>query len=365
MNILELKFYHFRNYDKASFSFEPKHIILLKGDNAQGKTNIIEAIYFLAHLRSFRTNAIANLCMHNEHDFFVQAKLESQNRKEEIRVSVENQKKRLFHFDDPVRKFSDFVGICNAILFCPDDLNLFTSSPGDRRKFIDMELVKLNPDYTFALNEYQKLLKLKNAALKQEFIDWNLVHVYTQKMAEIQTEIIEARNAFIQDLMRISQDLYPFFSKQEEKISAKYKTFVSPEEENLALQIDKILQEDLNTEKFTRVTYHGIHKDDIIFYLNGEPVSASASQGQKRSFLLALKIGLAHMIYQKTGEYPIMLLDDVFSELDPSRKTSLIENLPKEMQIFITSAEDIDFSIYDRPYSVFHVEKGQVKKEES
>ena len=162
MNVEKLTCFHFRNYETMSFSFVPKCIHFLYGKNAQGKTNLIEAIYFLSHLRSFRTNQMDSMIMHGCNEFCVQAIVES-----------------------------NFIGIENAILFCPDDLSLFTSSPKNRRRFIDLELMKLSKTYTSTLSSYQKLLKQRNQALKQSNIDECLVQIYLDQMIEVQSVIIK------------------------------------------------------------------------------------------------------------------------------------------------------------------------------
>ena len=140
MNVEKLTCFHFRNYETMSFSFTPKCIHFLYGKNAQGKTNLIEAIYFLSHLRSFRTNQLDSMIMHGCKEFCVQATVESNHRKEELKVIVDHQKKHLFRFQNPVKKYSDFIGIENAILFCPDDLSLFTSSPKNYKYIMQKSL---------------------------------------------------------------------------------------------------------------------------------------------------------------------------------------------------------------------------------
>ena len=328
MNVEKLTCFHFRNYETMSFSFVPKCIHFLYGKNAQGKTNLIEAIYFLSHLRSFRTNQMDSMIMHGCNEFCVQAIVESNHRKEELKVIVDHQKKHLFRFQNPVKKYSDFIGIENAILFCPDDLSLFTSSPKNRRRFIDMELMKLSRTYTSTLSSYQKLLK--------------------------------QRNEFLNSLMNKARELYPFFSNEKEEIGAKYMTFI-PIDTDMKSHMKEAYDKVFEKEKRYHQTLIGIHRDDILFELNENPVCEVASQGQKRSFVLALKLGLAQIIYEKSGQYPILLLDDVFSELDDFRKRQLIEKLPRDMQIFITTTERLNIN-WNREVRFYDIEKGRIKE---
>ena len=361
MNVQTLKFYHFRNYENASFSFEPNCIHVLYGNNAQGKTNVIEAIYFLSLLRSFRTNHLQNVIQYEEDSFIIAAQVESKGRREDLKIVVSESKKHLYRFNNSVPKYSSFIGIVNAILFCPDDLNLFSQSPRYRRKFIDMELIKLSKTYTSTLSHYQKLLKERNQALKQYKVDEALVHIYTMQMIEDEKIILLQRNQFIRQWIEKVKQIYPLFSEDDASVDAIYETFVSLDanlDENLKLAYEKSKSKDFQY----KTTSVGIHKDDIIFTLNGMPIVEIASQGQKRSVLLALKIALAQIIYEKSGQYPILLLDDVFSELDIERRKRFVQMLPKQMQIFITTTERMDLDWFDRPVKFYKVENGKMEE---
>ena len=290
------------------------------------------------------------------------ARVETLHRKEELRVVVSDQKKHLFRYQNPVKKYSDFVGILNAVLFCPDDMMIFQSSPKYRRNFIDIEIIKLSKVYTNTLSRYQKLLKERNALLKQDHIDDHLLHIYTSLMIQDEKVIILQRKQFIEELIKKSRNLYPLFSKKDEMIDIQYRTMIS-DFDNIEDQLEKEYENKLNKDKQYHQTTVGIHRDDLLFMLNGKPVHEVASQGQKRSFLLSLKLGLAQIIYEKKGEYPILLLDDVFSELDEYRKRRLIQILPKNMQIFITSAEVLDKRWFEnRNVYFYEVNHGVVKE---
>lgn len=360
MNVEKLTCIHFRNYEFMSFSFASDCIHFFYGKNAQGKTNLIEAIYFLSHLRSFRTNQLSSMVMDGHDNFCVQASIESCHRKEELKVVVNNQKKHLFRFDNPVKKYSDFIGIENAILFCPDDLNLFSQSPKYRRRFVDMELMKISKTYTNTLSKYQKLLKERNQTLKSDKVDSFLLDIYLDQMIETQIVIIQQRNQFILELMDKARELYPFFSDKEERIDAKYETFIELEGD-MRVHMKETYKKYLNRELLYHQTLIGVHRDDIVFELNGKNVNEIASQGQKRSFLLALKLGLTQILFEKTKQYPILLLDDVFSELDDTRKIQLLNRLPRNMQIFITTTEKIDRE-WNRPVRFYDIENGKIKE---
>ncbi len=362
MNIQKLKFSHFRNYDSASFSFEPACVHVLYGRNAQGKTNILEGIYYLSHLRSFRTLKTASLIEHGQEAFAIECLLERNSRLEDLRIYIQDHKKRLFRYGGPVSAASSFVGIVNAILFCPDDLNLFSSSPSRRRQFMDMELVKLSRTYTSTLSHYQKLLKDRNAALKAFHPDALLIETLAAQMASQARILIEQRASFLSLLEKKANELLPVFSDSSETLQIRYRTSVDPESENLEEALNEAYRKSLKKDQMTKTTSVGVHRDDIEFILNGKLLTQTASQGQKRTVLLALKIALASIIRDKTGEYPIMLLDDVFSELDNQRRSALIASLPREMQVFITTSEELSPVLFNRPVKFFTVENAKMKE---
>ena len=361
MNLISLELFHFRNYEKQSFSFEENCIHCLCGKNAQGKTNLIESIYFLSYLHSFRTRQVSSM-VQNDNDFFkIHGLVENKQRKEDLKIVVSEKKKYLYRYQNPVNRFSDFVGIVNAVLFCPDDMIIF-QSPKQRRHLIDMELIKLSKTYTSTLSAYQKLLKERNFALKSHQIDSILIQTYTEQIIEQQQIIIRQRSHFVKDLVDKAKSLYPLFSSGNENIDAYYRTFIEIDDsmkQSLIEAYEKSYEKDVRYKQTTM----GIHKDDIVFLLNGKEMDQVASQGQKRSFLLALKLALCQIIYEKSNQYPILLLDDVFSELDDFRKKSLIQSLPKEMQIFITTTEELDKSWFsNRKSHIYNVEKGTIKE---
>lgn len=361
MNIQELKLTHYRNYDQASFSFDPSNIHVLYGRNAQGKTNILESIYFLSHLRSFRTLKTRSLIENGQETAIVEARIENRGRTEDLKVVLNENKKGLFRYGNPVATFSSFVGIVNAILFCPDDLSLFSKPPKDRRQFMDMELVKLSKKYTATLSHYQKMLKERNAALKAWPPNPVLIETYTSQMIEDQIILIAQRQAFLESLEQEVSKILPGFAKEEEVLEIRYKTFVDPKKD-LRSQLEAAYQNTLEKDRQMKTTACGIHKDDIEFVLNGRILTQTASQGQKRSVLLSVKLALCNMIEQKTGQYPILLLDDVFSELDVQRRQQLIARLPHTMQIFITTAEPLNPAWFDRPVKFYTVEHGKMKE---
>lgn len=362
MNIQKLNLTHFRNFESASFSFDPETVHVLYGRNAQGKTNLLESIYYLSHLRSFRTKKLPSLVKHGQNDFRIECELETRERTEELAAAFSANKKHLFRYGNPVSSYSSFVGILNAVLFCPDDLNLFSLSPAVRRQFMDMELVKLSKSYTSTLSHFQKLLKERNLVLKERVPDRTLAFTYSDLMAKDQAVLIKQRAEFLRRLELEANCLLPFFSKKEEEVlKIRYVTCTNPEgdiEQDLKSQYE----DDWKQDSFRHYTRTGAHKDDIEFYLNDVLLTQTASQGQKRTVLLCLKLALTKLIRETRGEYPILLLDDVFSELDVPRRIQLIRQIPEGMQVFITTTELIPPEWFDRPARFYTVDHGVMKE---
>lgn len=361
MNLQKLKLSHFRNYQSASFCFEPCAVHVLYGRNAQGKTNILEAVYFLSHLRSWRTLKTGSLCEYDQTSFILEGQLENGGRKEVLKAVYASPKKYLQRNDKPVGSFSSFVGILNAVLFCPDDLSLFSAPPAKRRQFMDMELVKLSHAYTGKLSSFQKLLKQRSVLLKEWKPDEYLLETVTDQMIELQKVLIAQRSSFARNLEQKAQQVLPLFSDGQETLSIRYKTCADPDGD-IEAQLRSLYEKNSVRDRQTKTTTAGAHKDDLEFYLDGRLITQTASQGQRRSVILALKLGLCEMIREKTGQYPILLLDDVFSELDDFRKAALMAALPEEMQIFITTAEKMDPSLFDREVHFYTVDHGKMKE---
>ena len=336
MNLSFLRLRTFRNYSDLTCRFSSQGIHVLHGKNAQGKTNLIEAIYYLSHLRSFRTQNQAHMIMHDQNFFRIDARIETIQRKEELKVVLMPEKKHLYRWNEPVKKYSDFIGILNAVLFCPDDLMLFSQSPKMRRRFI---------------------------VLKSDRFDPILLQTLTNQMIKDQVVILSQREQYLKELMEKTQKFYHFFSKGKEEIDAKYITFV-PMDENLEDSIRQAYQKHEKRDRLTHQTQIGIHKDDIDFHMNGISVKDIASQGQKRSLVLSMKLALCQIIYEKQKEYPILLLDDVFSELDDARSRQLISILPESMQVFISSTDKLDRSLFqNKEVRYYEIIQGHCKEE--
>lgn len=364
MILTHIRIRNFRNYETLELSFE-NGIHLLTGRNAQGKTNLLEAIAYLSTTRSHRTSNDADLVQEGKDAFVISASIMKRNKTIELRTALNEQGKNLFIFQTPVKKVSDFIGEFNAVLFCPDDMTLFNASPRVRRRFIDMELSKVSKSYTRVLSDTGKLLKERNAYLKQAKIEKAYVDVLTDQLIEKQVIIIRQRHQFLKDLLTSCKGFYEELSQDDTCLSFEYRSCVAYHEdvEEIRKALHERYERSYERDCFLKQTTIGTHKEDFMFLVNGKDIASYASQGQKRSVLLSMKIGIVYMIQKIIQEYPVLLLDDVFSELDEFRKRKLLESLPKEVQIFITTTDIHEIPrLDDRTYINWVVDKGQVIK---
>lgn len=361
MIVEKLKLKNYRNYNELDISFD-KGIHLIVGKNGQGKTNLLEALYFLSTMKSHRISDDKKLINYDSDYLKIEATIKNEYR-EKLRVIVNEKGKNLFVYDTLIKKVSEFIGKLNAVLFCPDDMKLFTDSPRSRRRFIDIELGKLSKTYTNTLLNYNRLLKERNVYLKQNKIDENLLNTFDEQLVEYQLIIIRQRAKFLEDIFNRGNVFYKKISSEDNSIlSYRYNSFVDFDDDKIMK--DKMLNKYRKAREkdiYLKQTTQGIHKDDFIFYLNDIPVNEVASQGQKRSIILSIKIGIIYTIYDVTKSYPIVLLDDVFSELDKNRRIKLLQLLDDNMQIFITTNDLIKINS-SKVINYYEINNGNMKK---
>ncbi|CAM4268990.1 DNA replication/repair protein RecF [Erysipelothrix aquatica] len=357
MQIKQLELKQFRNVEDVSLDF-PENITVFVGNNGQGKTNIIESIVFLGSGRSFRVNDDKILIQNGKEFAKAEAVMDSGHL---LKIVVSEQGKYLQVNHSPLKKLSDFIGYCNVILFNPDDLNFFTDAPKIRRRSVDFELGKLSKDYIGILSRYTQVLTQRNALLKSRNIDFSLLEILDSQLIEYQIPIIKQRNAFIARLEPVVERFYQAMSQTSTRVNFEYRSPVSVDSSILA-NLTKRMQEMHQRDLDIRATQVGIHRDDYVFKMDGVPVINTASQGQKRMLMIAFKLALVSLVYELQGAYPILCLDDLFSELDESRRKMVLKMIPDAVQVFITTT-DMQFIQTERNLNVFHVNKGIIHKE--
>ncbi len=318
-----------RNFRKfSSYVLDvPYNLNIIVGNNAIGKTTILEAIYFCSTTKTERTNDFKEMIKSGEP--FAQIRLETNQKYYDIVLSEKGKKLRINQ--NNIVKLSEFIGDLKTVLFTPSDLMLITGEKASRRNFFDLEIALLNKTYLLKLNEFKKLLKKRNEVLKSEIIDDNLLRVVTEEMIEREEYIIECRENFIKELNE-------YLKLPIAKI-ADGEDIVLTYEKSLKGDLTKFYQSKLSLDKISHITNYGVHRDDYLFYLNGSLAKSFCSQGQIRSIAISLKIALAKLIQAKTHSEVILLLDDVFSELDLTRQKRLVSFLLNEPQSFITTTD--------------------------
>lgn len=369
MFVKTLSVKNYRNYDSLTLdSFGNVNLII--GRNAQGKTNLLEALLVLALTKSHRTSKDKELISFGNNQAIVFAEVEKKYGTVNLELQLSHMGKKAKINSLEQRKLSDFVGTLNAVMFAPEDLEIVKGTPGVRRRFLDMEIGQVQPSYLFHLQQYQKILIQRNNLLKQSFGKGpeilTMLDIWNEQLVEHGVKIIKKRKQFIRKLQKWAQGIHEGITGGGEKLELSYiPSFGEADEEDEAVlnkQFMIKLSQTKDQEIRRGVTLCGPHRDDLAFYINGNEAQVYGSQGQQRTTALSLKLAEIELIHEEIGEYPILLLDDVLSELDPYRQTQLIETFQSKVQTFITATgiESINASRL-QDASIFHVQEGQVQ----
>lgn len=357
MKINKLTLNNFRNFSYAELNCA-SGLNIITGNNGQGKTNLLEAMVFLSSGRSFRSSQDHYMIKHDNDFTKIKAEFNDQDKKIDLEAVISAEGKYCRVNQNVIKRLSDFIGICNIVLFEPNDLNFFSSPPKDRRKDIDFEISKISDHYFRDLSLFLSILTERNAYLKESYLDDDYLEVLTDRLIEISLPIYKERLAFTQSIELKVEKLYRNLSKTDRIISLEYKSWIQDESfDNLKQK----MMESLKRDKDFKITHSGIHRDDFIFKMDGIPVVNIASQGQKRLLMIAMKWALIELIYEKMGSYPILCLDDLFSELDSEKRCLILQMIDEKMQVFITTT-DLNFIETKRPYKHFDVSMGQAKE---
>lgn len=364
MRLNSLQLINFRNYDNLHLNFE-KNINLLVGKNGQGKTNIVEAIYMLSFGKSFRTNKDREIIKFGCENLYIGGNYLKNSSIGLIEVAIgKNNKKGIKVNKIHIHKIQELLGNLNVVIFSPEDLKLVKDGPRERRAFIDKEISQIMPKYYNYLINYNKILIQKNKTLKNKIVDANLLSVYDESLANYGAYIYILRRDFIKKISKISSDMHKKLTGNNEELLITYKNQINLSEddtvESARNKLLKKLEENREHDIETRTTKYGIHKDDINIFINDLDVKLYGSQGQQRTASISLKLSEIELIKQEVNENPVLILDDVFSELDETRQKLLVENLG-DVQMFITSAELAHKRIFNESdTSIFYIDKGKV-----
>ena len=373
MKLTNLQLQNFRNYESVQLEFtDGVHVFI--GENAQGKTNLMESIYALAMTKSHRTTNDKELIGWNKEFATIKGTVEKTATKTnlELQFSKKGKIAKVNYLEQ--KRLSSYLGNLNVILFAPENLTLVKGSPQNRRKFVDMELGQMSSLYLYDLVEYNRVLKQRNTYLKQlaikkkqpdEYLD-----VLSEMLSELASKIVFHRRDFMKQLEALAIPIHDQLSLGREKFSVSYQATIPLEDGLTPSQMKEIymnqFKKNQTREADQATTLIGPHRDDLIFYLNEVPVQTYGSQGQQRSTVLSLKLAEIELMKLSTGEYPLLLLDDVLSELDDDRQTHLIKAIENKVQTFITttSLDGIKQQFINEPV-VIPIEKGTILKTES
>lgn len=335
MIISSLNLINFKNHTDKKFDFSPQ-INCFVGNNGIGKTNILDALHYLSVGKSFLGNSDANNICFNQDFFSIEANINDGEKDNIIKIHYKDGKKIIKKNDKSYDKMADHIGFLPSVMISPYDSNLISDSGESRRKFLDAMISQTNAEYLHSVIQYQKTLKQRNALLKyfqknRTFDEYSL-EIYNEPLDKHGTFIFEQRKTFIEQLNPIIQHYYEIISGGKEQIFVQYESHLS------VLKMSDLLTQNLDKDRVLTYTSAGIHKDDLEFEMNQNLLKKIGSQGQQKSFLIALKLAQISRIKELTGKNPTLLLDDIFDKLDDNRVSQLIELVNQESfgQIFIT-----------------------------
>ena len=349
MVISSLKLKNFRNYKDLEIKFDEK-LNLILGENGQGKTSILEALYINSFGKSFRAFHDKEMIKFGENGFYTQVLLNKEN--EKIEIIFENGKKNIKINETPIKKLSELLDFLHIVVFSPDDLKIVKEDPQKRRNFMDISLCKMKPVYFAALSNYKRVLSQKNILLKEERPNYEMLEIWNLELAKYGVKIIKERNEFVRKIAVIAKEIQEKISDSKEIRS----------NENLEELFFNKLCEQKENEIFKRTCLVGPHRDDISIDMNEVNIRKYGSQGQQKTAALALKFSEIEIMKNEFAEECILILDDVLSELDENRQKYLIKSF-EDVQTFISAteiSEELDnFLSQGRK---FYIQKGEIKK---
>lgn len=366
MFVSKIRFYNFRNLNDQTIEFH-NGPVYITGQNGNGKTNIVEGLYLLSGSRSFRTNSQAELLKWGSDEASVFGNVVSNNGEGELGVSFSKTGRKAYRNGDQLQSVSDIVGSCGVISFDPSDLSLVKGAPSGRRKFLDRHMVDLNPAFLSTIMGYQRALASKNTLLKEISVERNQISSWNELLTGFSVKLVENRCKFIKLLGNFACGFHSKFAGRDGSLELSLESNFTDDggevlaENNIRAQFERVRDRELAM----RSSVVGPHRDDIAITLSGTDSRAFASQGQTRSIVLALKLGVIQMLEDAIGEEPIVILDDVDSELDESRRELLYNALvTRKRQIFITGTEKPSekmLSLLNTQVQVVSIEAGDIK----
>jgi len=336
MFIKTLKIINFKNHSEKSFDFSSE-INCFVGNNGAGKTNILDALHYISMGKSFLGNSDFQNIKEDENFFSIESEIEGEEKNDIIKILLQKEAKKIIKKNEKTyERMADHIGFLPSVMISPYDANLISDGGESRRKFLDAMISQTDSEYLFNLIQYQKTLQQRNALLKyfqkNRTFDIDSLEIYNEPITKFGTQIFKKRQLFVEAILPTIQHFYTIISKGNEKVTVIYESDLN--EDNF----ENLLSENLEKDSLLTYTSKGIHKDDLRFEMNGNLIKKFGSQGQQKSFLIALKLAQIKRIKEITNKNPILLLDDIFDKLDDNRVSQLIELVNEQNfgQIFIT-----------------------------
>jgi DNA replication and repair protein RecF len=368
MRVQALELRDFRNYEALSLTDLSPQVNIFVGQNAQGKTNVIESILLLAVGKSHRTNKDAELIRFESESALLQAVIERADRtlRLDLRLFGRGKKGRINGVEK--RKMSDFVGTLNVVMFAPEDLQLIKGGPAQRRRFLDVEIGQVSPHYLYNLSQYQKVLAQRNNLLKdiaKKGTGEDLLAIWDEQLIAYGAKVIQKRLEFTAKLEAFAKDIHSRISGGKEELSFCYEnSFEWSVDQDLEETFRQELQRKKKQDILRGTTSVGPHRDDLKVRIDGRAVDTFGSQGQQRTASLSMKLAEIELIRAEVGEYPVLLLDDVLSELDSQRQMHLIESMGERVQTFITTTTTYGLEQFMQEQAhVYRVQSGTITRE--
>ena len=331
-----LKIINFKNHSEKSFDFSSE-INCFVGNNGAGKTNILDALHYISMGKSFLGNSDFQNIKEDENFFSIESEIEGEEKNDIIKILLQKETKKIIKKNEKTyERMADHIGFLPSVMISPYDANLISDGGESRRKFLDAMISQTDSEYLFNLIQYQKTLQQRNALLKyfqkNRTFDIDSLEIYNEPITKFGTQIFKKRQLFVEAILPTIQHFYTIISKGNEKVTVIYESDLN--EDNF----ENLLTKNLEKDRQLTYTSKGIHKDDLRFEMNGNLIKKFGSQGQQKSFLIALKLAQIKRIKEITNKNPILLLDDIFDKLDDNRVSQLIELVNEQNfgQIFIT-----------------------------
>ena len=353
----QLELYNFRNYENEKISFGDG-VNIIYGDNGMGKTNILEAVYYFSYGRSFRTGG-REIIKDGEKEARIALSFLNNDRNYEGEIKfLSGKRKEIYLNEIELKKTSQLLGNFICVLFTPDEMSIIKGLPDVRRRFCDSSIMPLRPQFIKELIKYKNILNQKTALLKMR--DYQTLDIWNEKLAESGSKIMLMRSSYLKRIEEKAALLQKDISMEKENLSVRYSPSVKMGEniEEIRENFISKLEEYKEKEKENLFCMAGVHRDEIDFEINGKPAKTYASQGQIRTAVLCLKSAQMEIIKEETGTYPVMLLDDILSELDKKRRDFLISQI-KGKQIIITCT-DLENSFINENTNIINIKDGKV-----